>query len=394
MSVKQVFLRDRKKIMALFCLMVVFAMSFVLFYRYIFELQTSDFPAHIKRSLAGRGYSINLLLFPLFYKLTGSYFGIVFLMSLFTVGTVIATALFLKCMSSELHEERDLYSLIPLSASLIFISKLCIPEWSPYYYKGSISTQPWHNSTYIEMRLFGILALLMYFKIRKEYLTKIRRKELLLFFLALSLTNISKPNFVIAFSPVMLFVLVRDFLLSRGKSFKNAFFFGLAVLISCGVLLLQYSAMFPSEGASGVAFSVTNAVAYLSKDRKFPLHVLLNFAFPVYVAYLLFRNRKQLDLFSRQLSLEMWAMNILSFLVSIFIIETGPRQADGNFEWGNFFFAFALFAVSLLMLKKMKREEMISDGEYATARLIYLAHVVLGIFYFGLLIIGYLSWII
>ncbi len=381
-------------IKAILCLVFVFAVSFVLFYRYIYQLRTSDFPAHIEHSLEGRGYSINLFLIPLFYKLGNSYLGIVFLMAALTSGTVYATALFLKKIMKLIGEENDLSSLIPFSASLLFICKLCIPEWSPYFYKASISSQPWHNSTYIEMRLFATLTLMMYFIIRRDYLKKIEWKKLLLFFVFLFLTNMSKPNFVLCFSPIMLLVLIYDFIITKGKSFKNAFLFGVVVLIACIILLFQYRIMYPSDGSSSIVISASHAIEYLLSDKKFPLYYLLNFCFPLYVAYLFFRNRKKLSVFENKMMLEVWLMNILSFLVSIFVTETGKRAGDGNYEWNNFYFAYIVFAVSMVFLKKMRKEKLITERQFVTAQNIYVMHVIFGVFYFGLLVIGYLSWII
>ena len=388
---KEIFGLDLKAILSL---LFVFAASFVLFYRYIFHLQTSDFIAHIEHSLRGIGYSINLFLIPLFYRLGNSYLPIVFLMAALVVLTVIATALFLKKIMELMGEEGDFSSLIVFSASLLFICKLCIPEWSPYFYKTSLSTQSWHKSTYIEMRLFGTLTLMMYFIIRKDYLKKIEWKNLLLFFLFLFLTNMSKPNFVLCFALVMLLVLIYDFILSKGKSFKNAFCFGVVVLIACIILLFQYRIMYPSDGSSTIVFSVQHAIDYVFSDKKFPLYYLLNFCFPLYVTYLFFKNRRKMSAFENKMMLEVWMMNILSLLVSMFITETGKRAGDGNYEWANAYFAYIIFAVSMIVLKKMKKKGLIEEKEYVSAKNIYVLHVILGVFYFGLLVIGYLSWII
>ena len=388
---KKLFGLDTK---AIICLLLIFAASFVLFYRYIFQLQTSDFIAHIERSLAGRGYSINLILFPLFYKLGNSYLPIVFLMSALIVLTVISTAWFLKKIAQLIGEDYDLSSLILFSASLLFICKLCIPEWSPYFYKTSLSTQPWHNSTYIEMRLFGTLTLMMYFIIRKDYLKKIEWKKLLLFFVFLFLTNMSKPNFVLCFAPIMLVVLIYDFISSKGKSFKNAFCFGFVVLIACIILLFQYKAMYPGDGSSSIVISLEHAIAYVFSDKKFPLYYLLNFCFPLYVTFLFFKNRKKMSVFENKMMLEIWMMNLFSLLVSMFVTETGKRANDGNYEWANAYFAYILFGAAMIVLKKMKKDGLISEREYVSAQNIYVLHVVLGIFYFLLLVMGYLSWVI
>lgn len=380
--------------MAYLSLALLFVTSFILFYRYIFDLRTSDFPAHIKNALNGKGYSIAHILFILCYRITGTKMSIVVLMSLITVLTAAACAVFMKKLLKLMDVDMDLFSLIPVSVSSVFISKLCIPEWSPLYYDDAFSTQPWHNSTYIMMRLFGICVLAVFFTMQKEYDKKIGVKDCVLFTIFLILVNLSKPNFIIAFSPIMLIMLICDFIRSKGKTFKNAFFFGCCVLISCFVLLYQYKIVFPSDGNDKMMISIANGVSFITKDFKFVLYLILNFLFPLYVSYQVFRNRNEFDRNSLRIFNEAWAMMLLSFLEYLFVVESGSRAADGNFEWGLSFFAYILFMVCVCFLIRLKKAGRISEAQFSTAKNIYSAHVLFGIFYFGLLVIGYLSWII
>ncbi len=382
-----------EKTIAFLSLSFVFFTSLILFYRYIYVLSTSDYPAHIRHALRGKGYSLITILFPLLHRLTDSNILIVLLMSVFVVLTVLATVQFIYRILLSMGYQTDFYCLIPISCSLLYFSKLCIPEWSQYFFQDSFTTQPWHNSTSIAMRLFGIAALLYYFLIQKEYLEKIEWKDCLLFTVMLSLTNLSKPNMFLAFAPVMLIVLICDFIRTRTKSFRNAFIFGCCVLVSISILLVQYKIMYLSSDSDGsVVVSLKNALDFLSKDRKLILHLLLNYAFPVYVTVLFVRNRKQLDDFSKRIFLQSWGMNVLTVLISIFVTETGSRAADGNYGWGNPFFAYLLFAVCLIILYKMKEMKLIKCSEVTTARNLYYAHVIFGVFYFVLLLMGYLSW--
>jgi hypothetical protein len=382
-----------KKTKAYLTFLSVFCMSFLLLYSYVFRFNTSDYQAHIRHSLRGEGYSIMSVLIRLCYRLTGTNVTIVVLMALFTTLTVVAISIFIQTILKHLNEKADFWQLLPLSTTFLFISKICIPEWSPYYYQDSFSTQPWHNSTYTLMRLFGIPAVMMYFVIRRNYTKSLNLKDCILFSIFLLLTNLSKPNFLLAFAPVMLWVLIYDFVASRGKTFKNAFLFGLCVLITSGVLLLEYNANFPSDGDSGgIAFSVSNAIDLFSRDKKMILHMTLNYLFPIYVTCLYLKNRKKTDPFTNLVMKESWAMNILTILIYFFIIETGSRRADGNFGWGTPFFACLLFIVCGCVLYRMKKMKLISEKEYITAGHIYAMHVIFGVFYYALLLLGYLSW--
>ena len=82
-------------------------------------------------------------------------------------------------------------------------------------------------------------------------------------------------------------------------------------------------------------------------------------------------------------------MYILSFLESLLLVEVGSRAADGNFGWGSQFFSYALFIVSICMNIKLYKENIISKEENAIAKYTYYLHIVFGIFYFALLLMGY-----
>ena len=390
MCMKKITINYKSK--SFLALIIIIIASFVLFYRYMYELYMSDFQAHLEHSLDGTTYSLNLILMPVFYKLTGSNMGIVILMSLLTVASVFTLSLFIRYILSIFDVDIDLYSIIPFGCSLMFISKLCIPEWSNYYYIGAFSTQPWHNSTYIEMRCLAMLTLILYFRIRKDYLEKISYRDCILFTLSLLITNFAKPNFLLAFAPAMLCVLIYDFIKTRGKSFKNAFIFGLCVLISCAVVLIQYTILFPSDGNSQVIISVEHALSYFVNDNKFFLYILLNYLFPLYVTYLFIVNRKKISVLNKKIFGEVWLMNIISILISMFVIETGRRALHGNFTWNNPFFAFVLFAVSMASLIIMKKKNIIENDLYLLGKAIYFLHFVMGLFYFVLLIMGYVPY--
>lgn len=391
---KQLINRYGYQVCALFCVVLTTVLSSILFYRYIFVMNSSDFPAHIQMAMAGKGYSINFILMPLFYRLTNSYLGIVILMAVFIFMTIVAVVAFMKMLCKLTDQDFHFYRFVPVACAMLFICKICIPEWSPFFYKGSFTTQPWHNSTYIEMRCFAILTLMMYFKIRKDYLDKISIRDCILFTLFLTVTNFAKPNFIISFAPIMLIMLIHDFIKTRGRSFKNAFIFGACVLISCGTLSYQYSVLFPSEGNAKIIISLAHAADYVLSDHKFVLYLILNYLFVVYVAVLFIKNRKQMSLFDRQLYIETWGMNILSFLTMLFVMETGKRALHGNFEWGCPFFAFVLFVISWILLKKMRKQQLISERQQTIAECMFACHIVYGVFYFLTLFIGYVSWIL
>ena len=383
---------SRSYLRNILCLIFAFAVSFVLIFSYVNRFTSSDYPAHIRQALRGEGYSLVSFMVRLLNKVDASNTLFIAFMALMTALTVMACAFYLSCVMKLLKQERSVSAYVPIALSALFLCKLCIPEWSPYFYVNAFVTQSWHNSTYTLMRLFAILTMAYYFIVEDVYREKIILKDLVLFTLALAFADLSKPNFVIVFAPVMLYRLVFDFLASKGKTFRNAFLFGVCVLIASAVLLFQFKTSFPEGGENGVAFSVANALAYVNRDKKLPLYFILNYAFPIYVTVLMIMNRKKAKGMNKRILAENWAMAILSILVYLFITETGPRAADGNFGWGMSFFAYALFMCAYAYLEAMYSKSVIDRDHYLAGKFLYFLHIFFGIFYFGLLLLGYLSW--
>ena len=85
-------------------------------------------------------------------------------------------------------------------------------------------------------------------------------------------------------------------------------------------------------------------------------------------------------------------MSAFSILVSLALKETGPRANDGNFGWGIPFFSYLLFVTGIVYLIALKKRNMIKDEEFLIGRILYILHIIFGVFYIGLMLMGYLSW--
>ncbi len=298
----------------------------------------SDYASHIRHSLRGEGYSLIHIVSLLSNKLFGNNVLFILFMTAMNVGTTFTCAYLIKRFCSLMTIEIDRSKIIIYSLSSLFLCKICIPDWSPLYYKGAFITQPWHNPTYTTMRFFALITMALYFGIQSHYIDRFCFKEGAAFCLALLFTNYSKPNFVIAFAPIMLAMLIKDFIRTKTKSFKNAFMFGVCVLLACTIMIYQTTMLYPTDGSgdSSVAFSLSNAVNFFLSNPKLPLYFVLNFAFPIYVSYLVIRNRNTFDKYDKQMLTQTWAMYFVAFAELLFITETGRRANDGNFGWGGF----------------------------------------------------------
>lgn len=380
-------IKNKYIIIDVLVILSVFALSFIVVNNFINgTISTGDYILHIEDALSGGGYSLMSILIKKTINLTGSYNSIAFLMSILICLTIFTCSYMIKCIFSIFNIEIEYYKIIPFAATTIFLCKLCMPNWSNYYYINSLSTQPWHNSTYIIMRMFGFLVLGLFFSIQNHYLEKINIKEFALFTICLFLVNFSKPNFIIAFAPMMLIFLIIDFIKTKTKGFKQCFIFGTCVLISCIILIYQYKVIFPSNGSEGMAFSIDNMISYFMKDKKIIIYLLLDFAFPIYVLVLFLKNRKEICSKDKRIFIQTWIMYLISFMEFMLIIETGDRYDDGNFGWGGLFFANVLFIVSACMLYKIKKEKLITVQEYTIGQYTYCLHLITGLCYFALML--------
>lgn len=381
----------KQKVGAITLIALISVFVFYLMLNYCNDTMCSDFAAHIRHSLRGEGYSLLNVLVILSYKFPNSNVLFAATMTFVVVGTSFACMYLIKKIGIICGTDINDNKALEVSLMSLFLCKLCIPDWSVYYYKEALATQPWHNPTYLVMRPLALITIALYFEIQKGYLAHFDVKKGILFCVALFFTNFSKPNFVIAFAPVMLVALIIDFVKTKTKSFKNAFMFGVCVLIACTILIFQTKALYPSDGTadSAIIFSFDHAIEYIVSKPKLPLYIVLNFAFPFYVTYLSIKNRKQLDTYDKKILIQTWSMYIISFMEMLFITETGHRANDGNLGWGGLFFAYLVFVVCVPALEKMKKRNLISEKEYTIARYTYCLHALFGLFYFGLLLMGY-----
>lgn len=385
-------MKDKKelKIVNIISTIILFLTVFYLMNKYVNKVFASDYPSHINHSLRGDSYSLIALPIVVFCGFMNSRTLFAVFMSIVILLTIMACGFFVKRITRIMNTNINSKLLIvPLST--IFICKICIPEWSPLYYQASLSTQPWHNSTFTLMRMFAIISLYLFFKIQKKYDNKVYFKDLFVFTLILFLTNFAKPSFIMAFAPIVLFELIRDFVKTKGRNFKNEFLIGICVLISCSILIYQYSASFGSSSNSdgGIAFSLSNFINYFIENKKYPIYFFLSFAYPLYILYLCIKNRKALDSYSKKMYIQTWLMYVLSFIESLVLVETGSRAADGNFGWGSLFFAYILFVMSICMHIKLRKEKLINDSNNTIAVYTYALHIMFGVCYFVLLCMGY-----
>lgn len=208
----------------------------------------SDLPQHISFGLSGQGYS---LLYKIIGLLAGTFGteSVCAFESLLVVLTWYFAARLIEKISG-------FYSTVSLyvSLGLIFLTTINIPGIYSFYYINSIITQPWHNITYIGMRLFAVLTIFFFTDLYRSYPSQICLKDYLPVSLFLFLSACMKPNFLLSFSLALLIVLIADFAKDsrRAQNLRKYVIMGSTVFPSIAVLYLQSRSLYPAGIGGGV----------------------------------------------------------------------------------------------------------------------------------------------
>lgn len=346
----------------------------------------SDYTTHLYGAMTGSGYSLMHIIFRTVINISYNKHILSLVMVVIVLLTILGTSAFLRFLTNYLSEEKPGFEITTfIAAASVLLASIYIPFFQPHFYiSRTMLTQPWHNSTYLLMRMFAVIAFLLFIKLQDSYIEKFDYKTAVAFTMVLTLVNYAKPSFIIAFSPIVLFMLIYDLVNTKGKSFFPAFKFGICILISLSVVAVQYMTLFGEDDEAGTAFTlhkfyelITNPASYIS--------LICNLAFPIFVLVIcIYLKRKDTNISLRVLILS-WAMFLLSRLEGVFITETGSRASDGNFSWGTYYFAFQLSIVSAAYLMAVRKN--LKWGNYI-GWLLYLACTISGIAYFRLLLQG------
>lgn len=371
----------------------LYEICYYLFYRQANSCQgdlgtyISDLTAHIRYGIDGIGYSLLYKVIGFFVKHFGTS-GVAALES----SMIVLTWYFGKRLIDRIAGYRSIVS-IYASLGLIFLAAIHVQGRNYFMYEEFVVTQPWHNITFIGMRLLAILTIYYFIDLYRNYQSETIRKNYILVSGFLFLSAYVKPNFFISFSFALLIVIVIDFLgdPERFKNFRKYFMLGSTVFPACVILYIQSLDLYPSglEGdagteTSGVAITWFRGILGCSLGHVL-INVFLSLAFPIIV----FVFNKGGDKVSRYICL----LYVVSFGVANLFQETGPRQYHGNFFWGMFCAGYLLFlfAISLFIKnwkERVPRGSKASIVYKAAGTVLFVCHALSGFGYFRLLLRG------
>ncbi|NLB91487.1 MAG: hypothetical protein GX786_09765 [Clostridiales bacterium] len=395
------------------------AICMVMFYRQLTPMYDqfryiTDLPAHVKALRSGgiASYSLLFYVFDLFYKLpAGSGFAVASLLTGFSLGCVGLT----KRLLRDLYPEGYRFSHWVLAWCANFIMAIFIPNVTNRYL-GTFSPTVWHNSTYIGMRFFSLIAVIAYFQIDKNYLKKIDWKYWLIFLVSLTLSMAIKPSFVFCFTPVMALFLLKDWKNNNWKGFKNIFLFGATVLPSIILGVMQLGIL--SGSGHGIHIAPFRVLWHFTtevtktKELNNPLWVFfievlkipdINSPFTSLAMSLLYPFLSFVFLGKYLWKFKDVRMMLYAFLFAalqaILILEGGEDGIgafDGNYTWGALVMNFFLFAVISNRVYQWVKENLFgkltgNKGKLAIAiilGIVFLLHVYSGLRYFKIMAWG------
>ena len=388
-----------KKFKNVFAVVIGFALMAIMFFAsyYLFYMQTfkfdSDLQSHIRDSLNDNYYSFAGFVMSMFQNVNIEYDILVaLLLSVVVVLTVLSISAFISYFVNDDESKQilpNIISYIPIACLFTMLS-------SPYFVNGVpirvIITQPWHNSTYLFMRLFGIMAILFYFKIC-NYISKclkVRILDCILFLIFFMLANWSKPNFTIAFLPAFIIYVISFSCGSRSINRSLVTILIISLLFTAIISVLQYKILFTPtiehnndiDNVNKIIFSAY-ALVSLSKQLNTFWYFVSQFIFPgVVIIVLLFNKRCGNNIFQALL------MTLISLLQQFFILESGNRRGHGNFGWGSPFFSLVLYIICFVELIKLFKKNHVSIYLFAFSMTILSAGFSCGLYYYVNLLLG------
>lgn len=371
--------------------------SYYLFYRYFVSPcvdvngYLSDFPTHYSTAISGTGYSLAHLMMKILYLCGYPRILIPLLFTCLILLTIFATAYFIYKYIDV--QNISLSKVLCLATSFLFLCNLFIPiAWPHFYFAQTLVTQAWHNSTYIFMRVFAILAFLYFILIYKNRYEKSSWLHWVLFTLFMILANFSKPNFCLIFIPSLFIFLLFELIISKGKLFWFCFKLAISLILSSAILALPYFVVYGSGDGSYVGL-------YLGRFINAFLHwrtigaLISNLLLPLFLTIVLIKcNIKNNNPTSFNIIVLLWVMAVIGLFQNIFVGDIGPRLNDGNFSWGIYSVMYLL--ILCLLCEWYKNKDMIclqnhGNALYRGGYVIYSLYIICGVIYYIWLLLGY-----
>lgn len=400
-SIKQC---ESKKIIFIFLSIISFAGILSLFVLQLIRLDgkyDSDLMLHITSALAknGAGYSLEGKIIVFCNKITnGHMVPFCLFLALLVIFTPIVSGFFLNQLDRIDKTKLSLgtWNHFYIGLWAIFASPVVIPKYWQWFYKNTLSMNPWHNSTSLEMRFFSLLVLILYFKLYLNIRNGTNTKVVNWFLLSITLfiSTWFKPSFFIGFVPMIILGVIIDYGYFHYRDWsylKKILTLGFTLLPSAGILILQYLKLYGYHDNIRIIVNVDrNYFSYC-------VHIGLFLLAPVLV---MIYNRKRIIrefLSGNTTYILIWGFWLIQLIYYLFLAEEG--RIGGNWAWGLRFAcflvsitSFRLYFQNLLELRKEKSNCVTVKTKAVLYKysvgIVLLYQLICGLYYFYLLLIG------
>ena len=287
---------------------------------------------------------------------------------------------------------------LPVRLLVSLVVNLAQAVWIPrggYWYLGTVSGTVYHNTTYIALAPFAMLAMLCFYRAWRGMHGKLDARAWLVYTLFLTASTAFKANFVFAFAPALLLLLIADLVRTRGKNLCNEVIMGCSVLPSIALCLLESLVLFTGEG-NGVQliFSVdpvnfeNGVISWGFFNEATRRGLIRSFLFVGAAALLL--GRLAWGSFRYRFSALTFAVAMAEALL---LVESGERVGHANFWWGAFICYWLFFLESVCALLRgwqawRQNRAALLGGRLAVCTAALAWHIVSGVCFLVLLLQG------
>ena len=163
---------------------------------------TSDLGQHLAFAQRGMVYSTVSLLIGPAYNLAGRM-GIAVLLAVFHLAAVAVFACGLRAALSDVPR--------PVRLLVSLVVNLATAVWMPrggYWYQGTIGGTIYHNTTYIMLAPFALLAMLAFYRVWPTMRGKLDLRAYAVYTVLLTVATSFKASLIFAFAPALLVLLI------------------------------------------------------------------------------------------------------------------------------------------------------------------------------------------
>ena len=372
-------------ILAVAATVILSIQSYILYLHYVNGEYGSDFLVHIRTVESGEpGYSLVHKLFGLCYRFPDPHKMISILMTVMIILTFVGISIY--CIRRTNAKVTDCTSYL-VALGILFTSNIYIPILFPHLYNHYTTvSQPWHNSTYICMRLFSVFVLILYFEIYdKIKFGKFPIGQGVLFCVVLTLCNSAKPNFILAFAPMALITFVYLWAREKGRNTPNLIKWGVCFLVSLPIIYYMARIVYEDDGnsSSSLFISPDELTDFFAGDNgSFIIYEITNLLFPLFVLVvfiILFRKRRV----EINRLVQGWIMYIIAHMEQLLIVDGGARASDGNYAWGVFNVGMLLTLICITeWIRAYKKGQIHNKFLFSAGFVLFVLQSVCGIIYF------------